>query len=303
MGASLVSSSIFLTCSLSCVYGAAETARSTLAAIDDVTKSVSIRDLKANLICTAAIGGDAWGSITGRPRPKDLRTFPVYEGNKHATVSTGGDLFFHIRADRFDMCFEVEQQVLSALGNAVKVIDETIGFRYFDTRDLLGFVDGTANPVGGDLPGAVRVTAQDDPAAADGSYIVVQKYLHDLASWTALDVETQERIVGRRKLENTELNDAPSGQKAHKTLTSIEDEQGEEQAILRDNMPFGSPGSGQLGTYFVGYARKLWVMERMLERMFVGDPPGMHDRILDYSTPVTGATFFAPSASFLKSLK
>lgn len=295
-------SSIFLTCSLSCVSGAAETARSTLAAIEDIAKSVSIRDSKANLVCTAAIGADAWESITERPRPRDLRTFPVYKGDKHATVSTSGDLFFHIRADRFDMCFEVEQQILNPLRGAVRVVDETIGFRYFDTRDLLGFVDGTANPVGGDILGAVLVTVQDDPAAAGGSYVVIQKYLHDLARWNALDVKTQESIVGRRKFENTELNDVTSGQKAHKTLTSIEDEQGEEQVILRDNMPFGSPASGQLGTYFIGYSRKLWVMERMLERMFVGDPPGMHDRILDYSTPITGVTFFAPRASFLKSL-
>jgi putative iron-dependent peroxidase len=279
-----------------------EAARSTLANIQDMVKNVSIRDTKADLICTAAIGADAWEAITERPRPRELRPLPVFEGDKHASVSTGGDLFFHIRADRFDMCFEVEKQVLSSLGSAVQVLDETTGFRYFDTRDLLGFVDGTANPVGGDVADSVFATADDDPLAAGGSYVVAQKYLHDLERWSALDIETQERIIGRRKLENTELDDVAFGQKAHKTLTNIEDEHGEEQAILRDNMPFGSPASGQFGTYFIGYSRKLWVVERMLEKMFVGDPPGMHDRILDYSKPVTGVTFFAPSATFLQSL-
>jgi putative iron-dependent peroxidase len=287
---------------LSRLPGAIEAVRSTLATIEDLTKSVSIRDAKTDLVCTAAIGSDAWDPITKKPRPKELRPLPVYRGKKHASVLTDGDLFFHIRADRFDMCFELEKQVLNSLGNAVEVLDETVGFRYFDSRDLLGFADGTANPVGGDVPDSVLVTGEDDPGAAGGSYVVAQKYLHDLSRWSALNMETQEEIIGRRKLENTELSDARSGQKAHKTLTSIEDEQGEEQSILRDNMPFGSPASGQFGTYFIGYSRKLWVIERMLERMFVGDPPGMHDRILDYSTPITGVTFFAPCARFLESL-
>ena len=67
-------------------------------------------------------------------------------------------------------------------------------------------------------------------------------------------------------------------------------------------MAFGSPGSNEFGTYFIGYSRKLWVTEKMLERMFIGVPEGKHDRILNYSTAVTGTTFFAPSASLLASL-
>jgi putative iron-dependent peroxidase len=103
-------------------------------------------------------------------------------------------------------------------------------------------------------------------------------------------------------LDNIELDDAESGQQSHKSLTTIEDENGTEHDILRDNMPFGSPASGEFGTYFIGYSRRLWVIERMLQRMFVGEPPGLHDRILDFSTPLTGTTFFAPSASLLASL-
>lgn len=200
------------------------------------------------------------------------------------------------------MCYEFERQLLDSFGGSVKAIDDTNGFRYFDTRDLLGFVDGTANPVGNDLSEAVFVTAEDDNSSADGSYVVVQKYLHDLEAWKKLSTEQQQAIVGRTKLDNVELDDAESGQKAHKTLATIEDENGVEHDILRDNMPFGSPASGEYGTYFIGYSRKLWVIERMLERMFVGDPPGMHDRILDYSTPCTGTTFFAPSSDFLGGL-
>lgn len=196
---------------------------------------------------------------------------------------------------------------MDLLGDSVEVVDDTVGFRYFDVRDLLGFVDGTANPVGSDVPESVLVTAEDDKvsaAAADGgSYIVVQRYLHDLKAWRSLPAEQQEAIIGRTKLDNVELDDAPSDkQQSHKSLATIEGEDGDEYAILRDNMPFGSPGSGEFGTYFIGYSRRLWVIEKMLRRMFVGEPKGMHDRILDYSRPVTGTTFFAPSASLLAGL-
>ncbi|KAK8059015.1 putative iron-dependent peroxidase [Apiospora phragmitis] len=181
----------------------------------------------------------------------------------------------------------IAPQSVDARGDdrVVEVVDETVGFRYFDARDLLGFVDGTANPV--------------------GAYVVVQKYLQDMARWNSLSTEKQASVIGRTKLTNEELDDvtATAQPKAHKTLTTIVNEQtGEEHDILRDNMPFGWPGTDQFGTYFIGYSRRLWVVEKMLERMFVEVPPGMHDRILDYSAALTGTTFFAPSASFLTSL-
>lgn len=236
------------------------------------------------------------------PRPAELHPFKQVEGKKHTAVSTPGDLFFHIRSERRDLSFEFERQLMDRLGEAVKVEDETVGFRYFDTRDVLGFVDGTANPVGPDVTDAVLVTAQDDSAGVGGSYVVVQKYLHDLKAWRSLSTEQQEAIIGRTKFDNIELDDAESGQQSHKSLATIEDEDGSEHDILRDNMPFGSPAHGEFGTYFIAYSKKLWVVEKMMERMFVGDPPGLHDRILDFSKPVTGSTFFVPSASVLADL-
>ena len=193
---------------------------------------------------------------------------------------------------------------MDSLGPSVKLVDSTVGFRYFDVRDLLGFVDGTANPVGPAVPDSVLVTATEDASsvAVGGSYIVIQKYLHDLNAWKSLPVEQQEAIIGRKKLENTELDDADADQqKAHKQLATVE-EDGTEFDILRDNMPFGSPSAGEFGTYFIGYSRRLWVIEKMLQRMFVGDPPGLHDRILNYSKAVMGSTFFAPNAEFLAGL-
>ncbi|KAI1611904.1 hypothetical protein EDD36DRAFT_465752 [Exophiala viscosa] len=282
---------------------AINTVRSTLASVEGLSKNVSIRDLNASFACTVGIGSDAWDRITRQPRPAELHPFREFHGKKHSAIATPGDLLFHIRAQRRDLCFEFERQLLDSLGDAVSVIDETVGFRYFDVRDLLGFVDGTANPVGPAVTESIVVTEQDDAASAGGSYVVVQKYVHDIAAWRKMSTEQQEKVIGRTKLENVELDDAPDGQQqSHKSLATIEDDQGEEHDILRDNMPFGSPGSKEFGTYFIGYSRKLWVTEKMLCRMFIGEPPGMHDRILDFSRPLTGTTFFAPSATQLASL-
>ncbi|CAG8978102.1 hypothetical protein HYALB_00000775 [Hymenoscyphus albidus] len=290
---------------------AIKTIRSALASLDDLAKNVAIRDLNASFACTVGIGALAWDSVTRLPRPSELHIFSEVKGAVHTAPSTPGDLFFHIRSERRDLCFEFERQLLSLLGSSISVVDETVGFRYFDVRDLLGFVDGTANPVGPAVPDSVLVTQEDigvsstdsaSVSAVGGSYIVLQKYLHDMNAWRALKTEQQESIIGRTKLDNEELDDAPEGrQLSHKSLATIEDDSGEYD-ILRDNMPFGSPGQGEYGTYFIGYSRRLWVIEKMLRRMFVGVPEGKHDRLLDFSTPVTGSTFFAPSASLLASL-
>jgi putative iron-dependent peroxidase len=199
------------------------------------------------------------------------------------------------------MCFELERLVLDALGDAVTVTDEVQGFRYFDARDLLGFVDGTENPTGAALPLSSLIQPSDDPGFEGGSYVVVQKYLHNLAAWNSLQTSDQERIIGRTKLDNVELDDS-SGRKSHKTLNTIVDAEGNEHDILRDNMPFGRPGQSEFGTYFIGYARDLWVIEKMLGNMFIGVPEGQYDRLLDFSTAKTGTTFFVPSNTMLESL-
>ena len=300
--APLMQFATFLVLSINDSSNAIKTVRSTIAGIEDLTKNITIRDLNSLFTCTVGIGSNIWDKLTGLPRPAELHPFQEVKGKVHTAVSTPGDILFHIRAERRDLCFEFERQLMDRLGDTVSVVDETVGFRYFDIRDLLGFVDGTANPIGPAVPGAVLVN-QEDASGVGGSYIVVQKYVHDLKAWKSLKTEQQEAIIGRTKADNVELDDAESGQRSHKTLTTIEDESSEEHEILRDNMPFGSPGSGEFGTYFIGYTARLWVIERMLQRMFVGNPPGLHDRILDFSRPLTGTTFFAPSASMLASLE
>ncbi|MCG7414465.1 MULTISPECIES: Dyp-type peroxidase [Microbacterium] len=298
--APLSQSAVFLVVTVRDAPEAIEIVRDVLSDVAGLIKTVGFRDLDAALSCIVGIGAQVWPKLTARPLPQELHPFREFRGASHTAPSTPGDLLFHIRSGRRDLTFEFERLLMDALGDAVSIEDETEGFRYFDARDLLGFVDGTANPVGPDLP-ASTIVGEEDPAGAGGSYVVVQKYVHPLAAWNALTTEQQEAIIGRRKADNVELADAASGQKAHKTLATITGADGEEQDILRDNMPFGSPGT-QMGTYFIGYARFLEVIEKMLERMFIGDPPGLHDRILDFSTAVTGSTFFAPSADVLASL-
>jgi len=298
--APLTSSATFLVVTVREGVDAAATVRDTISGIDDIIKNVGFRDLDAQLSCTVGIGSHLWPRLTSKPAPLGLHPFPTIAGAKHTAPSTPGDLLFHIRANRHDLTFEFERQLLDALGSAVAVVDETVGFRYFDVRDLLGFVDGTANPVGNAVSESTLV-GDEDPDNAGGSYVVIQKYLHDLDQWNALTTEQQEAIIGRKKADNVELDDAETGQKSHKTLSTIVVD-GVEHDILRDNMPFGSPGTAAFGTYFIGYSRYLWVTEKMLERMFIGDPPGLYDRILDFSEPVMGCTFFAPSADFLGGL-
>lgn len=300
--APLSSSAIFLVVTVPDSPQAVATVRDTLGEIDDLVKNVAFRDLDARLSCVVGIGSDFWDRLKLPKKPKELKPFAAIKGAAHDAPSTPGDLLFHIRAERHDFCFEFERILLDTLGDAVRLVDEVTGFRYFDARDLLGFVDGTANPVGPDLKKSAQVSREDDPDFAGGAYIVVQKYIHNLANWKKQSTEAQEAIIGRTKIDNVEIDDDAKRQKSHKSLATITDDAGVEHDILRDNMPFGSAGAGEYGTYFIGYSGKLWVTEKMLERMFIGAPEGLYDRLLDFSEAKTGTTFFAPCRGVLEEI-
>ena len=275
--------------------------RELLEGMNGLVRSVGFRVPAGVLSCVTSIGSQAWDRLFSGPRPAELHPFVEVSGATHRAVSTPGDLLFHIRAAHQDLCFELADQVMRHLGGDATVIDEVHGFKYFEMRDLLGFVDGTENPAGSAAERAVLIGAED-PAFAGGSYVTVQKYLHDIQAWNKLTVEEQERVIGRTKLEDIELPDGIKPDNSHVTLTVVEDADGNELQILRDNMPFGTIGTQEFGTYFIGYARSPSVIELMLRRMFVGEPEGNHDRILDFSTAVTGTLFFTPSAEFLDDL-
>jgi len=265
-----------------------------------LVRAVGFRDIEGNLSCIMGIGSEAWDRLFGERRPAELHPFrEIKAGSRHA-VSTPGDLVFHLRAKRMDLCFELATQIMTRLDSAVSPVDEVHGFRYFDDRDLIGFVDGTENPSGQAAIDAAYVGAEDE-AFTGGTYVIVQKYLHDLAGWNALSTEAQERIIGRSKLSDIELDDAVKPTCAHNALAKVVVD-GKEIKIIRDNMPFGSVAAKEYGTYFIGYARSPRTIEQMLENMFVGQPPGNYDRLLDFSVAKTGNLFFVPSATFLENI-
>src|SRR5580692_11490546 len=274
------------------------TMRSFCGDLSGLIRAVEFRDIDAGLTCIAGFGSDAWDQLFGKSRPAELHPFREFRAGNRSAPATPGDVLFHIRASRMDICFELATQIMDRIGDAVSVEDEVQGFRYFEDRDLIGFVDGTENPRGA-LALESALVGQEDAPFAGGSYVMVQKYLHDMKAWNALSTEAQELIIGRRKLTDIELEDGVKPSNAHSALTVIE-ENGKEVKILRDNMPFGQPGRGEFGTYFIGYCRTPRITELMLENMFVGRPPGNYDGLLDFSRAVTGGLFFAPSATFLE---
>jgi porphyrinogen peroxidase len=293
----LTRAAIFLVVTINPGAASLAAVRSFCGDLPALLRAVGFRDIEGNLSGVMGIGSDAWDRLFGQKRPAELHPFrEIKSGPRHA-VATPGDLLFHIRAKRMDLCFELATQIMARLGEAVSPVDEVHGFRYFDDRDLIGFVDGTENPTGQAAIDAACVGAED-AAFAGGSYVIVQKYLHDVAGWNALATEAQERIIGRSKLSDIELDDAVKPTSAHNALTTIV-EGGEEIKIVRDNMPFGRVADNEFGTYFIGYARSPRTIEQMLENMFIGRPPGNYDRLLDFSFAKTGNLFFVPSATFL----
>jgi len=307
-----------------------------LSEIAGLTRTVGFRSREADLSCVTGIGADLWDRMITAPRPRGLHPFIEQRGDVHTAPSTPGDLLLHIRARRIDMCFELARLIGDALQGAVDVADEVHGFRYFDERDILGFVDGTENPedqgavdavfrhpddvaqdsgpesipdsaeAGPDVAAAAGAGAEVGAVPGDGApgypgstFVIVQKYTHDMAAWDALSVEEQEAAFGRHKLSDVEFAEEDKAPNSHLMLNSIEDEDGNDREIVRDNMVFGSVGSEEYGTYFIAYAADVTTTEQMLTNMFIGDPVGTYDRILDFSTAVTGGLFFVPSQDFL----
>lgn len=254
---------------------------------------------QGGLACVTGFGSAVWDRLFDGPRPAELHPFVPLDGPRHSAPATPGDVLLHVRAEQLDLCYDFTEHVLARLGEAVRVVDEVHGFRYHDNRDLLGFVDGTENPEGIEAVQAALVDSERDPDFVGGSYVLVQKYLHDMTAWRALSDLEQGLVIGRTKIDNVQLPDASLPKTSHVALNTIVGPDGEEQDILRANMAFGSFREGEAGTYFIGYCATPEVTEQMLRNMFLGDAEGNQDRILDFSTAVTGGLFFVPPNSFL----
>ncbi|WP_293322294.1 Dyp-type peroxidase [Mycobacterium sp.] len=278
--------------------GGEATVHDALPELSGMVRAIGFRDPAKRLSAIASIGSDAWDRLFDGPRPAELHRFIELIGPRHTAPATPGDLLFHLRAETMDVCFELAGRILKSMAGAVTVADEVHGFRFFDNRDLLGFVDGTENPDGALAVSATSI-GEEDPDFAGSCYVHVQKYVHDMPSWESLPVTEQELVIGRTKLDDIELDDEDKPTNSHIALNVITDDDGTELKIVRHNMPFGEVGKGEYGTYFIGYSRTPRVTEHMLRNMFIGDPPGNTDRILDFSTAETGGLFFSPTVDFL----
>jgi porphyrinogen peroxidase len=296
--APLTPAAVFLVATIKEGQRAASSVHDALPDVSGLVRAIGFRDPTKRLSVVTSIGSDAWDRLFSGPRPAQLHPFVEIRGGRHRAPATPGDLLFHIRAESMDVCFELATKLVESMDGAVTIVDEVHGFKFFDNRDLMGFVDGTENPDG---PIAVSATqiGDEDPDFAGGCYAHVQKYVHDMGSWNSLSTQEQERVIGRTKLDDIEMNDAVKPANSHIALNVIEDDDGNELKIVRHNMPFGEIGKGEFGTYFIGYSRSPAVTERMLDNMFIGDPPGHTDRILDFSTALTGGMFFTPTVDLL----
>ncbi|HEY3736575.1 MAG TPA: Dyp-type peroxidase [Jatrophihabitans sp.] len=301
----LTTAAVFLV--LGVAAGGEDKVRTLLGEFSAIATDVAALAVDSELACVVGFGSEAFDRLfeaeLNGARPAHLHVLPEIVGARHTSVSTPGDLLLHVRARSMGLCFEFVERAMWQLDGVVTVIDEVHGFGYFDERNLMGFVDGTANPIGAEAVEAVLISSSEDPAFADGSYVVVQKYLHDLSAWQTLSVAEQERVIGRSKVDDIEMDDAVKPLNSHVAATTLLDDDGAERQIVRRNMPFGRPGYGEYGTYFIGYAADPAVTEQMLVNMFLGRPEGNPDRILDFSTAITGTLFFVPSRNFLDGLK
>ena len=294
--APLTPAAIFLVVTIT--QGGEEVVHDALPDISGLVRAIGFRDPAKRLSVITSIGSQAWDRMFEGPRPAELHPFVELDGPHHKAPVTPGDLLFHVRAETLDVCFELANHILRSMNGAVTVVDEVHGFRFFDNRDLLGFVDGTENPDGA-LAVSSTTVGDEDADFAGSCYVHVQKYLHDIEAWDSLSITEQEHVIGRTKLEDLELDDDEKPADAHIALNVITDDGGTELKIVRHNMPFGELGKGEFGTYFIGYSRTPEVTEQMLRNMFLGDPPGNTDRILNFSTAVTGGLFFSPTVDFL----
>ncbi|WP_131539826.1 Dyp-type peroxidase [Pedobacter nototheniae] len=270
------------------------------ALVENMNRSYAIRIVKGRTSCVMGVGYDAWKKLgLPTPLPRELTEFEPIVGDRHTAVSTPGDLHIHLRALDMGICFDMASDITAVLESVAECTLEIHGFRYWDGRSILGFVDGTENPIG-DERQLFALVGDEDPVYKGGSYLFVQKYLHEMKNWTALSTEDQEKVIGRYKMSGIEMTDEVKPTNSHSALAGIEDSAGNDLKIIRDNMPFGHPTKGEVGTYFIAYANTFSTVKEMLTRMFIGSPPGNSDRILDFSTAKTGTLYFVPTITMLQ---
>ena len=266
--------------------------------ISNLNNSAQVRTTTSRASVVMGISYQAWKKLQLPDQlPKELVEFQPIIGKKHTAISTEGDLHFHIRADDRSYTIDMATAITSHLSLVADCITEIHGFRYWDGRSILGFVDGTENPIG-QQRAHFGVIGNEDELYQGGSYLFVQKYIHDLIAWRSLPVSEQEKVIGRSKQNDIEMSESEKPSNSHSALANV----GDDLKIVRDNMPFGNVATNEMGTYFIAYASKFSTVNKMLTKMFKGEPEGNYDRILDFSTAITGTLYFCPSMDLLKKM-
>lgn len=272
-----------------------ETFQQVCALVINLNHSARVRYPDNGASCVIGIGPLAW-ELLGLPeqQPKELNDFAPIVGDKYTAVATRGDLHFHLRGLNSSVCYDMALEIAKVLEPVANCVEEVHGFRYWDGRSILGFVDGTENPEGHERA-FFGLIGQADPAYKGGSYLFVQKYIHDLKAFKSLPLEEQEKVFGRHKESDVEMPDDIKPANSHSALANV----GDDLKVIRDNMPFGNMSTNEMGTYFIAYASTFSTVNKMLTNMFIGDPPGNYDRLLDFSTAKTGSLFFVPTLDML----
>ncbi|WP_191112941.1 Dyp-type peroxidase [Acinetobacter lwoffii] len=252
---------------------------------------------QAQIKTAVAFGHELWSTLYSQSPAGFKQLEPIHGSFEMPAVPA--DMLIHIASARADICFALSQAFFEGIQDQVQVLDERVCFRYFDGRDITGFIDGTENPQFPDDRAEVALLGEDSGIFQDGSFIFAQRYAHNLEKWKKLKVDTQEQVMGRTKLESIELDDEVKPENAHVSRTVVEDEEGEEMEILRHSLPYGD-GRGDQGLFFIAYTKDLTIIDAMLERIFGTSGDGIHDRLLHFVTPLDGAYYFAPSEELLE---
>ena len=258
-----------------------------------IIRSMRIRKPEAGLQVAIGFSNQAWDYLfPNAKKPQELETYQTLTGAEYSMPASDGDIFLHIRASEEAVVYEIVRQFMKLLSSVTTVIDETKGFRYLEGRAIIGFIDGTEAPAPEDAAD-YAIIGDEDSDFINGSYAFAQKWQHDMAFWENLSVEHQEKAVGRHKFDDMELDDDDKLENAHNVASKLEID-GEEQKIIRMNVPFSDPAMDYTGTYFIGYARHWQVTKQMLEQMLEKS-----DFLLTFSTLLSGQLFFIPSRDTL----
>jgi putative iron-dependent peroxidase len=242
-----------------------------------------------------AIGASLLGTLAADEMPAGMRPFTTIDGvDGHSAPATQHDLLLWFASGTADRCLSGAWLARAELRGLAELAAETHGFQYFEHHDLTGFEDGTENPKGAERLEVARIV---EGPAAGGSFVLAQRWVHDLAGFELLQLDEQEIVFGRTKDGSEELDPLP--ERAHVERVVLEDEHGEEREIYRRSFPYGT--TDELGLFFLAFNKDLDTFQDMLERMF-GVADGGRDRLTDLSRPVSGGYYVAPPVEVLDAI-